>query len=197
MDLRHGRTPTQRRARERVERVLTATGEVLAELGYAKTTTNRIAERAEVHVPSVYQYFTDKDALVAELWDRHVGQLMGMLEAMIAEHPDTPIPQTSRMYVRAILQLHAAQPDLLAVLYAEAPRLDGVRQVREEAPALLVPYFERHADAIGVEDLDTAAFVLAAAVEGVARQAVQPGAPPISRLEDELCDLVQAYLRVK
>ena len=195
MQLRHGRTPTQRRAQARVERVLAATADVLAELGYAKTTTNRIAERADVHVPSVYQYFANKDALLAELWDRHVGELMGTLASMIAAHPDTPIAETSRAYVRAVLQLHAAQPELLAVLYAESPRLQGVRQLREEAVALLVPYLQRHADSIGVQDLETAAFVLAAAVEGVARQAVRPGAPPISRLEDELYALVIAYLR--
>ncbi len=196
MELRHGRTPTQQRAQVRVERVLHATGTLLGEVGYAKTTTNRIAERAQVHVPSVYQYFANKDALVAELWDRHVGQLMGLLEAMIAAHPDTPIAETSRLYVRAVLQLHAAQPSLLAQLYNEAPRLSGVRQLRDEAVALLVPYLYRHRAEIGVDDLEVAAFVLAAAVEGVARQAVRPGAPPIERLEDELCNLVNAYLQV-
>lgn len=177
--------------------MLAATADLLGELGYARTTTNRIAEQADVHVPSVYQYFANKDALVAELWDRHVGQLMGMLEAMIAEHPDTPIEQTSRLYVSAVLQLHAARPKLLSVLYAEAPRLEGVRELRREATALLVPYFERHAHEIGVTDFECAAFVLAAAVEGVAREALLPGAPPIARLEEELCRVVNAYLRAQ
>ncbi len=197
VELRHGRTPTQQRARDRVERVLSGAAMVFAELGYAKATTNNIAERAEVHVPSVYQYFANKDALVAELWDRHVGELIGMLDTMIGEHPDTPIVETSRLYVQAVLKLHRDRPRLLAVLYAEAPRLPGVRSVREEATALLVPYFERHRDSLRVTDLPVAAFVLASAVEGVARQAVVDPAPPLAVLVDELCTLVNTYLGVQ
>ncbi|MBT8494828.1 MAG: TetR/AcrR family transcriptional regulator, partial [Deltaproteobacteria bacterium] len=54
--LRHGRTPQQKRARERVERVLAGAALEFAENGFAQTTTNRIAKRAGVHVPSLYQY---------------------------------------------------------------------------------------------------------------------------------------------
>jgi AcrR family transcriptional regulator len=196
MDLRHGKTPTQRRAVATVERVLQATAQVLAERGYAKTTTNHIAVAAGVHVPSVYRYFDNKDALVAELWDRHVGDLIGTLEAMIGAYPDAPPVQTSRLYVEAVLGLHEARPRLLAVLYAESGRLPNVRSVRDEATALLVPYLRRHRRALRPVDIECAAFVLAGAVEGVARQAVIAPAPAPARLRDELTFLVTAYLGV-
>ncbi|MEM6993225.1 MAG: TetR/AcrR family transcriptional regulator [Myxococcota bacterium] len=196
MELRHGRTPTQQRARDRVERVLGAAAHVFADKGYARATTNTIAEQAGVVVPSVYQYFANKDALLAELWDRHVGEMMDMLEAMIAAYPDAPIDVTARMYVEAILAAHARTPQLLAVLYAESPRLAGVRNLRAEATALLVPYLQRHAASIRTADLTCVAFVLAAAVEGVAKQAVVPPAPPSEVLVEELTTLVTAYLGV-
>ena len=196
MQLRHGKTPTQTRALERVERVLTGAADVFAERGYAKATTNRIAERAGVHVPSVYQYFANKDALLAELWDRHVGELMDLLAMMIADPSQAPIAETAKLYVSAMLDMHAAKPELFAVLYAQAPRLAGVRDVRAEATALLSPYLEYHRSSLRPTDLKTAAFVLAAAVEGVARQAVIPPAPSRQSLIGELTALVTHYLGV-
>jgi AcrR family transcriptional regulator len=194
MELRHGRTPSQQRARVRVERMIDAAATTFGELGYARTTTNRIAEQAGVHVPSLYQYFVNKDALIAELWDRHVGEVMGMLATMIGQYRDTPVADTSRMYVRSVLELHAARPALLAVLYAEAPRIPGVRNLRAEAIALLVPYLRHHAASLRVTDVECAAFVLAAAVEGVARQAVVAPAPSLDVLTREVSTLVTAYL---
>lgn len=41
--------------------------EIFAQLGYARATTNKIAERAGVSVGSLYQYFPNKDSLLASL----------------------------------------------------------------------------------------------------------------------------------
>lgn len=171
-----------------------AAADVFAEHGYARATTNRIAERAGVHVPSVYQYFANKDALVAELWDRHVDELIDMLGTMLAANADAPIKSIARAYVVAVLALHAAKPALLAVLYDQGPALPGVRNLRDEAMALLVPFFERRRDELRPRNLHAAAFVLAAAVEGVARQAVIPPSPSASVLADEVTALVTTYL---
>jgi AcrR family transcriptional regulator len=58
------RLPTQPRSLARVERMLTAAGELLAEVGYDKTTTTQVARRARVAIASVYQFFPDRAALV-------------------------------------------------------------------------------------------------------------------------------------
>ena len=194
--IRHGRTPKQARARERVERVLAGTANELAERGYAQTTTNGIAARAGVHVPSVYQYFANKDALVAELWDRHVDRVITLLRAMLADPASAPIEDTARRYVSAVIEMHVAQPDLLAELYAQAPKLDGVRNLREEAIAALMPYLAHHRESLRPTQLEMAAFVLASAVEGVARQfALSPNLAVVT-LIDEVTELVTSELGV-
>lgn len=194
--LRHGKTPKQERAQLRVERVLEGAAAVFAERGYARATTNHIATRAGVHVPSVYQYFANKDALLAELWDRHVGLVIDMLAEMVAAPDAAPIAETAERYVAAVLELHMARPGLLAELYAEAPKLSGVRNLQVEAAAILVPYLEHHSSSLRTKNLAMAAFVLVAAVEGVARQAVASPNLPLSTLIDELTSLVRAYLGV-
>jgi transposase len=58
------RTPTQRRSRERVERILDVAAELITEYGVAGLSTRAIATRADVPVASLYQYFADKEEIV-------------------------------------------------------------------------------------------------------------------------------------
>src|SRR5688572_32794194 len=72
--LRARRKPTQPRSRATVEAILQAAAYILVEEGWQALTTNRIAERAGVNIASLYQYFPNKEAIVAELQRRHVQQ---------------------------------------------------------------------------------------------------------------------------
>ena len=67
--------PRQARSQATVDALLDATAQVLVERGYARTTTNAVAERAGVSVGSLYQYFPNKDALITALQQRHVRQM--------------------------------------------------------------------------------------------------------------------------
>ena len=61
------RMPTQARSRARVADILRAAGALLGEVGYDGLSTNLIAERADVPVGSIYQFFQGKDDIVAAL----------------------------------------------------------------------------------------------------------------------------------
>jgi AcrR family transcriptional regulator len=64
------KVPTQARSRARVDAILRATGALLGEVGYDGLSTNLIAERAQVAVGSIYQFFDGKDDIVAALVDQ-------------------------------------------------------------------------------------------------------------------------------
>ena len=61
------RRPTQQRSRQRVRLILDAAAELLEEGGYPALTTTAIAARANVSVGSIYQFFSNVDAIVTEL----------------------------------------------------------------------------------------------------------------------------------
>jgi AcrR family transcriptional regulator len=65
------RIPVQRRAQISVQRILDTAGTLLDEVGLERVTTELIAERAGVNVATVYKYFPNKHAVLAELYRTH------------------------------------------------------------------------------------------------------------------------------
>ncbi len=64
--------PTQSRSRALVDAVEQACLRILDESGEASLTVARIAEVSGVAVGSIYQYFPNKDAIVALLYERNL-----------------------------------------------------------------------------------------------------------------------------
>ena len=56
--------PSQARSRERVAAILTAARELIAEGGLASLKMGLLAERADVPIGTIYQFFPDKDAVI-------------------------------------------------------------------------------------------------------------------------------------
>jgi len=82
----------QTRSQNTVEAILQAATQILAKIDLDKTTTNKIAEMAGVSIGSYYQYFPNKESLVAKLIDREVTKYTAQLETMFDEHADDEWP---------------------------------------------------------------------------------------------------------
>lgn len=60
-------TPSQSRARNTFETVLTTAGQLLGEVGFERLSTNLVCERAGMTPPALYRYFPNKYAILSEL----------------------------------------------------------------------------------------------------------------------------------
>jgi AcrR family transcriptional regulator len=78
------RQPQQARGTKRREDILEATGRLLDREGYEATTTTAIAKEAGTSVGTVYEYFSDRDALVRALLELYRGRLRVVLETALA-----------------------------------------------------------------------------------------------------------------
>jgi AcrR family transcriptional regulator len=83
-----GRTPSQRRSRERVERLLSVAAAVIAERGSDAMRMSDVADRAGVSIGSLYQYFPDKGAIIRRLAERYNAQGRACIEAELANVRD-------------------------------------------------------------------------------------------------------------
>lgn len=113
------RMPRQARSRATVSYVLDAAAQVFADRGYAAT-TNEIAARAGVSIGSLYQYFSDKDALLVALAERHLAEAQAQLQTALADAPTDPDLLVRRV-IEVVVDLN--RPSALhTVLYQAAPR---------------------------------------------------------------------------
>lgn len=68
------RIPTQRRSRERVERMLGVATKLIVERGLNSVRMSEIAKLSRVSIGSIYQYFPDKTSIVMTLAERYNAQ---------------------------------------------------------------------------------------------------------------------------
>lgn len=78
--------PKQDRARQTQGRLLDVAGELLAEVGLDRISTNMIAARAGLTPPALYRYFDDKYAVLEALGRRLMARQNAVLENWIAGH---------------------------------------------------------------------------------------------------------------
>jgi AcrR family transcriptional regulator len=181
------------RARQTIGVVLEAAARVLQREGYARATTNRIAEVAGVSVGTIYQYFADKDQIFDALIRRELEALQRLLEG-IAWDPGESLADSLQRLLRSLVR---ARPDA-PVLYRSLEQVTNalfrrrVGEARGSVTARVREFLVSHREEIRVPDLDVAAFVMVAAAEGVAVTA----SPAFYRERgaDELATLFTRYL---
>ena len=186
-----------------VDAILEAAASVLAERGYAGTSTNLVAERAGVSVGSVYQYFPNKDSLVAALHERHAVQMAQVIEAVLGAGYRVSLRSQIEAMVRALMAAHMVEPRLHRVLEQELPFFEGPGAGGSPADqsifARIQLLLQQHLAVIVPQDLPLASWVIQRIVESMVHEAVinpPPGfAMPV--LERAIVDAVLGYLGVR
>ena len=191
------KTPRQDRSRATVEALLEATTDILVRDGYARLTTNRIAERAGVNVASLYQYFPGKEAIVAELRRRHGAEQRAALRQALAQRTAGELESTIRALVSIGAAGHASAPRLHRVFTEEMPAL-GHRDVAAIDPAVVdaMRRFLQEAD-LDVRDVDLALWMMSTASGAILHRAAVERPEDLSTgvIAEELTTLLCRYLR--
>lgn len=138
-----------------------AASELFAELGYRGASVERIAQRAGVSVPVVYDHFPSKRALYEALVDRHYGELRQVWFAHVARGADIAawLPAAIDDWFAYV----EAHPFAGRMLFRDAtgdPELAAVQaEIQARSRAELLPVLEEivraskgaGTDAVGVE----------------------------------------------
>ncbi|MDT0438222.1 MULTISPECIES: TetR/AcrR family transcriptional regulator [Streptomyces] len=192
------RRPRQARAELTRERILAAAAHVFVEQGYAAGTTNRIAEQARVSIGSLYQYFPNKDAILAELLVRHIDRGTWTRGEQLDLSPGS-LEDLVRALVRDAIDNHRDDPQLLRIMMEEAPLsqdiLDTVERHGKKRVGQVRDLLARHPD-VRVRALDIAAELIVFTVEiNTHKLMADPRGVPVATFERELVDMVTRYLR--
>jgi AcrR family transcriptional regulator len=117
-DLEPRRVPSQDRSRKRVDAILDGLAELMVERGFEAINTHHVAERANVPVGTLYQFFPNKYALVSALSRRYIERYGDILqEGLTFDVSDVKDEHILDQYSEAVANV-MFQDKALAVLWA-------------------------------------------------------------------------------
>jgi AcrR family transcriptional regulator len=194
------RKPSQERSRDRVERILDATAALLIDTAADKITTAAIAETAGVPIGSVYQYFPNKLAILAEL-ARRVMEAVDVKTASLiaADFGVLPWDQAIDRAIDATMQGYAEQPGYLQLLLSIRPTPE-FRAITDESNERVAAMLAFHPAMQSLIPSDRIELVTRAAVQ--AANSLQDWAlsedDPVrrNRIISEMKTLLKGYLAV-
>lgn len=125
------RSPKQQRGQRRVEQILHHAEMAFSELGFEHTTTNLIAERAEVSIGSLYQFFASKEAILEAMTERYLNQTLEALQHQIAATQTRDIQAIVVSLLELIIKQQERRPYFLQCLTGSRPSPSLNRAVNE------------------------------------------------------------------
>jgi AcrR family transcriptional regulator len=196
--LKARRRPRQSRSQFTVAAILDATSRVLVKHGYERCTTKLVAEVAGVGIGSLYEYFPNREALVAAIVERETNNFMTVLQRDMLATSDRPFAEALRVALASALRELESRRGLLSVLIAEYPhigQLSALGHVPLRAAELAAFCLRRWGNEVTITDHPATYYVLANMLVGVClSQTLQPAAQVSS---DAMLDaLMEILLRV-
>ncbi|WP_460333605.1 TetR family transcriptional regulator [Actinoallomurus acanthiterrae] len=113
------RRPAQRRSAERVQRMLDACAEILDESGYDGLSTTKIAQRADVAIGSVYQFFPDKKAIAQQLALRNLDMFGDRVAGALAEDEFTHWYDAVGTVIEIFVDMHRTVPGFRVLRFGD------------------------------------------------------------------------------
>lgn len=123
--------PTQSRSKITVEAILQATTHILLAGGTNALTTNHVAERAGVSIGSLYQYFPNKESLIAALIEQHVQQEVDCLSGVINDWNGELNESLFRKLIETLIQIHLDDIELTKLLHQQVNSLECREALRK------------------------------------------------------------------
>ena len=195
------KAPRQARSLATVAVILDATALLLVDEGYEQATTNRIAERAGVSIGSLYQYFPNRESVVAAVAHRVKAGIAEPLWRNMATAPEPDLRREIARSLRTSLDGHADALPLLRILMEVTSRpaaMEWPAEAFRERQAIL-----RHRldNALAGElrknfDIEAGSFIIPRMVGSTIDAAIlmRPESFADGKLERELTTMLSYYL---
>jgi AcrR family transcriptional regulator len=133
------KTPRQARAKATYASILDSAARLLVSRGYGAMTTNHVAALAGVAIGSLYEYFPDKETIVAEVVRRTVREIVGEVAGGLDGALAADFERGLRAWVRVMFAAIEARREIVRAIWRDVPflrELDEIRSLQETLIAL-------------------------------------------------------------
>lgn len=139
--------PRQTRSKATVEAIYEAAAHILATDGFDKLTTAKVAYRAGASIGSLYQYFSDKRALCAAVYDHYGVAFLAAFTRRMDNLCTTNLPDTIDEMIDFVVNQHPHRPELHRTLMEVARhvgREEAWKTLSAEAAKTIEAVLSRH-----------------------------------------------------
>lgn len=192
--------PRQARSAARVEAILTAAEAVFEEVGYAKATTNLVAARADVPIPTLYRWFPDKGAIALALCERYLDDLDALYAQVLSVGDDEPVAALVERVLGALegfVDERRAFSAIAATASGPASEGGAGERLRSGLAGHVAHLVELRVPDIGPDDRDEVSDAVATVVNAFLIRAGDVPTRRRERLFRQLGDIVLAYVDAK
>ncbi len=199
--------PKQTRSQETWNSILEAATALFAEKGYEQTTTHQIASQAGVSVGALYRYFSDKQAILKELYGQEITGLRNRLleEFSLADLVGQDVRQLVRKTMALAFRIYSERPGLRRVLGEQSrkiPELAELRRNQEAEVDRAVLQILSTAPGVRLPDPEVSAYLVSLFIESLIDDHVLHGNRGEARFEDNrvidaATDFIMRYVLVR
>ncbi len=111
------RQPVQSRSKETVERILSAAGDLIAEIGAGAISARLIAERAGMPASTLYRYFENSDSIVSAFLDRELETIGAELVQAVLELETVNVKSLVEAILMTSLRHHEKHPSAFTLWF--------------------------------------------------------------------------------
>lgn len=188
--------PVQQRSKATVDAIIQASTYILSESGWRGFTTNAIAERAGVNISSLYQFFPNKESIVAELQKRHSDDMRTDLLDTLSNLPTgLTFREVLMEIIDVLVKKHQMEPEVHKVLNKEIPFtvrsvLDEATELRDQLLFILEPHM------VNVPDSKLSIYIIGVSIDAVINEVIssRPHMLGEAALTTELVTLLERFL---
>ena len=197
--LKPRKSAVQARSAATVEALHEATLQVLTQQGLVRCTTTRVAERAGMSVGSLYQYYPNRDGLLAAILEKHLVRVADSVELACSGLQGASVAEMAGGLVKALLTAKLREQAVSKALYAIAAERGGPELVARinlrmvgAIAAMLATASDAHFDDPGL-----VAAISLSAIVGPVRTLLEGNAAPAfeAALEQQTTLMLRAYLQ--
>lgn len=191
--------PKQLRSRLLVKKLVDAAGAVILERGLEFATTNHIAEEAGVDIASLYQYFTNKDDLVAALMEDIIDQILKQVTNYIASIDMRTIEPEPLIRDVLLLGINMVRANPVITQLARSSQHLSVNRsmgrLERYAQQVATMYFTQHFQRFPIENLHVRLYIVSISVFATIGRHVSEQSPVSSdgELVDALVEMVMPF----
>lgn len=197
--LKPRKSPLQARSAATIAILHQAAIQVLIRDGIGRCTTTRIALRAGISVGSLYQYYPNRDALLAAVLRQHLDAVADAVEEACRGCHGRPVAAMAGPLVAVFLEAKLRDPAKSKALYAFGQERGGARLASRHRARMVTAIAAMLASASDThfEDDALTAMMMLGVLMGPVQAVLEGRAPPAfaQRLEQELALLLSSYLQ--